>query len=302
MVKRHAEWSTQGFGFDPVAPDTGPFPRREFLEAIWNRAPVGELCLTETESALVPLVLGKSGLAWVGHPDLVDYRSPLGGGAADLIAEVLAKSATGLRYRFDSLPRRAAMVVNQGLEAAGLQARPEHHSVAARLVLPDSYEAYLEQIGKKERHEIRRKRRRFHEDHGTPTLTTTRGAGPGFEAFVEMHRNSGGTKGSFMTGGMEGLFASLAAQDGWRVDLLSGENGEPVAATFAWADVEGFYLYNSAFDREAPGSPGIVLLGMLIERAIQAKCRLFDFLKGEEPYKFRLGATPRPLFKFEGST
>ena len=302
MVKRHADWSTRGFGLDPVALDTGPFARREFLEAIWNRAPIGELCLAENESALVPLVAGESELQWVGHPDLVDYRSPLGGGAADLIAEVLAESPTGLRYRFDSLPREAAMVVSQGLEAAGLSARPEQHSVTARLLLPDSYEAYLEQIGKKDRHELRRKRRRFHEDHGPPTLTTIRGIGPGFEAFVEMHRNSGGTKGSFMTAGMEQLFASLATQDGWRVDLLSGEDGGPVAATFAWADIEGFYLYNSAFDREAPGSPGIVLLDMLIERAIEAECRLFDFLKGKEPYKFRLGAAPRPLFKIEGST
>lgn len=302
MVKRHADWSTRAFDLRPVAPDTGPFPGRGFLEALWNRAPAGDLYLAETEAALVPLVLGATGLQWVGHPDLVDYRSPLGDGAADLIAEVVTMSEAGLHYRFDSLPGEAAEVVRRGLAKAGLATEPEQHAVTARLQLPGSFEAYLERIGKKERHEMRRKRRRFGEEHGGPILTTTRGAGEGFKQFVEMHRSSGGKKSRFMTSEMEALFASLAAQDGWRVDLLSGEDGQPVAATFAWADTDGFYLYNSAFDRKAVGSPGMVLLSMLIERAIQAGCGVFDFLKGDEPYKFRLGATPRPLFRLEGST
>jgi CelD/BcsL family acetyltransferase involved in cellulose biosynthesis len=302
MVNCRVDWSVRAFDLRPVAPDTGPFPRREFLETLWKHTPAGDLWLAENGSALVPLVLDETGLRWVGHSDLVDYRSPLGGEAADLIAEVLTMSSAGLHYQFDSLPAEAADVVRQGLGRAGFNTQPEQHAVTARIQLPDSFEAYLEQIGKKERHEIRRKRRRFREVHGAPAVVTTRGAGEGFEQFVEMHRNSAGTKSRFLSPVMEGLFASLADQDGWRTDLLCGEDGTPVAATFSWADVDGFYLYNSAFDRTSPASPGIVLLSMLIERAIQASCRMFDFLKGDEPYKFRLGGTPRPLFRFEGST
>lgn len=302
MVTCHTDWSTRAFDLDPVAPDTGPFPGRLFLEGLWNLSPHGDLCLAEDEAALVPLVQSEAGLEWVGHPDLVDYRSPLGGEAADLIAEVLTKGPSGLHYRFDSLPGEAADTVGRGLAKAGFDARPAEHAVAARLSLPGTFSAYLDEIGGKQRHEIERKQRRFHEEHGSPLLTTIRGVGEGFEQFVKMHRDSGGDKGRFMTTKMEGWFASLADQEGWRVDLLSGQDGEPVAATFSWADGDGFYLYNSAYDREAPGSPGIVLLTLLIERSIQESYRLFDFLKGDEPYKFRLGATRRPLFRFEGST
>lgn len=301
MVTRHTDWSTRAFGLRPVVSDTGPFPGREFLEALWKHAPVGELCLAESESGLVPLVFDQSGLEWVGHSDLVDYRSPLGDEVPDLLAEVLTTSP-GLHYRFDSLPGAAADVVGEGLAMAGLGAEPEQHAVTARLLLPDSYEAYLHQIGKKERHEIRRKRRRFREVHGAPALVTTHGNGEGFAQFVEMHRNSAGAKGVFMTPGIEEFFAALAGQDGWQVDLLYGGDGRPTAATFSWADADGFYMYNSAYDRTSEASPGIVLLSMLIERAIQATLHTFDFLKGDEPYKFRLGATPRPLFRFEGST
>jgi CelD/BcsL family acetyltransferase involved in cellulose biosynthesis len=285
-----------------VVPDTGPFPGRGFLQALWRYDPHGDLCLSENGSALVPLTVDETGLRWVGHPDLVDYRSPLGAGADDIIADVLTASPAGLHFRFDSLPDGAAEVVHHGLEKAGVTARRERHTVTARLLLPQSYEEYLERIGKKERHEVRRKRRRFREVHGPPALITTRGAGEGFEQFAEMHRNSDGSKGTFMTAAMEDFFASLADQQGWRVDLLCGEDGQPVAATFSWADADGMYLYNSAYDRRSEGSPGIVLLSMLIEQAILLGCLTFDFLKGDEPYKFRLGAEPRPLFRFEGST
>jgi CelD/BcsL family acetyltransferase involved in cellulose biosynthesis len=301
MVTVHADWSSPAFDFSPVSSDTGPFPGRGFLEAIWNHNPVGELCLAESGTALVPLVRDKTSIRWVGHPDLVDYRSPLGDAVPDLIAGVLATSRA-LQYRFDSLPVEAAEVIRLGLGRAGFDVTPEQHAVTARLQLPDSYQAYLSQIGKKQRHELRRKRRRFHEVYGRPALATTRGSGDGFGQFVAMHRQSAGPKGSFMTSDMEQLFASLAEQAGWQIDVLSGEDGRPAAATFSWAGAGGFYLYNSAYDQTSEASPGIVLLSMLIERAIRANVRTFDFLKGDEPYKFRLGATPRPLYCFEGST
>ncbi len=301
MVTPHTDWSTPAFDLAPVAPNTGPFARRGFLEAIWGSAPNGELRLAESRSALVPLVLDETGLGWVGHRDLVDYRSPLGDGGADLIADVMATSP-GLRYRFDSLPAEAADVVGRGLQRAGCDVPRKQHAVTARLRLPGDYEEYLQQIGKKQRHEIRRKRRRFQDVHGSPALITARGSGGGFRQFVELHRSSAGAKGGFMTSAMEVLFASLADQPGWQVDLLCGEDGRPVAATFSYADADGFYLYNSGYDRSSAASPGIVLLSMLIEREIGASRTTFDFLKGDEPYKFRLGAAPRPLFAFEGTT
>ena len=301
MVNRHADWSAPAFQLRPAASLTGPFAGRAFLETLWNHDPAGDLLLVETESALVPLVQGDFGLQWVGHPDLVDYRSPLGEGSEDLVADLMSTSGKGLRYRFDSLPDRAADAVQRGLAKAGLVPQPVQHTVAARVALPDSFEGYLEMIGRKQRHEIRRKRRRFQEEHGPPEVVTWEGTGEGFHQFVDMHRGSGGAKGRFMTAQMEGLFDSLAGQPGWRTDVLYGEDGRPRAAAFGWADSDGFYLYNSAFDRLSTGSPGIVLLSMLIKRAIETGGGVFDFLKGDEPYKFRLGAVARPLYRFEGS-
>jgi CelD/BcsL family acetyltransferase involved in cellulose biosynthesis len=44
-----------------------------------------------------------------------------------------------------------------------------------------------------------------------------------------------------------------------------------------------------------------VLLGLLIDRSIRSGLEVFDFLKGDEAYKFRLGAEPRPLYSLAGT-
>ena len=102
-----------------------------------------------------------------------------------------------------------------------------------------------------------------------------------------------------MTTAMERLFRDLIALPGWRVDLLRIPHAERASATvFGYADEDGYFLYNSAYDPGlAAASPGWVLLGSMIEQAIAEGRPRFDFLKGDEEYKFRLGAEARPLFE-----
>ena len=53
-------------------------------------------------------------------------------------------------------------------------------------------------------------------------------------------------------------------------------------------------LYNSGFDpARAQLAPGIVLLAHLIQDAIERGIPTFDFLRGEEPYKYGLRARRR---------
>ena len=87
------------------------------------------------------------------------------------------------------------------------------------------------------------------------------------------------------------------------MDGLYGDDNRMVAAAMAWSDDSGYYLYNSAFDpAHGDASPGVVLVSMLIERAIEEGLAVFDFLKGDEHYKIRLGAGERQLFVLEGRT
>ncbi len=164
------------------------------------------------------------------------------------------------------------------------------------LDLPDSRDAYLAGLASKQRHEVRRKRRRFVEVFGDATL---RRRSEAFGAFVDLHRCAPGEKGEFMTDPMARFFESLLDR-GFVLDVLETSKGDMVAAAFAYEDDDAYYLYNSAFDPEAYHvSPGVVLVDVLIEQAIEAGKPGFDFLKGDEVYKFRLGARERPLFEVE---
>ena len=118
-----------------------------------------------------------------------------------------------------------------------------------------------------------------------------------------LHRLAEGRKGRFMTPAREAFFRDLAAVPGARVDILAGDAGAPVAAAIGFQDDDAYYLYNSAYDpNHGAVSPGIVMLWMLLESVISSGTAIFDFLKGNEAYKLRLGAEARPLYALEGRT
>lgn len=299
-MNSHRDWTSAGFSLPPVAPVIGPFGLPGFLSTLWENlaSEEAELCIFESDDALAALTIGHGRLEFVGHRDLVDYRSPLGGGAADLFREVVDSVPPGTRILFDSLPEEAVEPIGSGLGELGLDHVVTVHTTAAVLSLPDSFDDYLTSIGKKERHELRRKRRRFEASGGSLDLQRATTDGEAFRRFVDLHRRSDGEKGSFMTDRMERFFAALYALPGWEIDSLVTEAGEVTAAAFGYVDESGYYLYNSAFSPDLRHlSPGQVMLGALIERAIGERRRFFDFLKGEEPYKYRLGATERPLYE-----
>lgn len=293
-------------GTRPVAPLMGPFHGADFHTVLWHHRSLwegGDAATVEvlSDSSGAAAVMRTAGaLAMVGHEDLVDYRSPVGTGA-DLVAETVAKADRGTRFRFDSLPAEAADAMVSALAGADVDSVRAPHTIAAVLDLPDTFDDYMTAIGKKERHETRRKRRRFEAAIGAPRLVTYRQDDAALTRFFRMHRMAPGEKGEFMTPAMMAYFTDLAATDGWRIDGLYGDDNRMVAAAMSWSDENGYYLYNSAFDPSAgDASPGVVLISMLIEQAISEGAIVFDFLKGDETYKFRLGAEERQLYVVEG--
>ncbi len=254
----------------------------------------------EGDGALLPLAATDDGYAFLGERDLFDYHSPLGSGIPELVAEFASSRPAGTGFTLDSLPWEAAELVRKGFSEVGVTVDVAEHDSAAIIDLPNDYEAYMEGVGKKERHEIRRKRRRFEAQLGPPRLTTSTSE-DAFEEFIRLHRAAPGEKGAFMTGPMEGFFAAVRDLATTRLDVLELENGRVVAASMGFAEPGAYYLYNSAYDpAAADASPGIVLLSMLIEQAVAAGVGRFDFLKGDETYKYRLGARRRPLFVVAG--
>lgn len=300
-LRIHDDLDAPALARPAVARRIGPFVTPQFL-AVTAAHTGSQVEVVESDTATLLVERDDTGVRLAGDPDLTDYHSPLGTGVAELVAAFVADLPGGTRVTFDSLPQEAADPIESGLSMAGVPTAREQHEVAAVLDLPASFDDYLAGLSKKQRHEVRRKSRRFAEIAGEPRLVREAGADT-VALFAEMHRRASGEKGTFMTDAMEDHFVALEKATGAVMDVLYTEDGTPAAAAFGFEDDDTFYLYNSAYEADlSDASPGIVLVASAIADAIDRGRTRFDFLKGDEIYKFRLGATERPLYRLEATT
>lgn len=292
--------SAPGLSAPPMASFVGPFVGAPFMEAWHRHRGRGVPHLVADSAGLFPLYERDGVFEFVGDDDVTDYHSPLGDPAPETLGEWLTGLAPGTRYLFDSLPGEVVDVVAKALEHAGSAAEPVQHEITAVIGLPTSYGEYLDGLSKKDRHELRRKRRRFEAVAGSPTIQRVTGPGA-VDTYVALHRMAGGAKAAFMDAANTQFFAALHHDVGAVIDIVTGTDSTPRAIAFGFEDDDVYYLYNSAFDPDSRDlSPGLVLMELLIRQAIAAGRHRVDLLKGDEPYKFQLGATVRPLFAFQG--
>lgn len=263
--------------------------------------------------AIVPLYRksehGRAVLRFVGGIDLTDYLGPIcaPGAHAAVAQELLGWLArAGIEWdEFDAhnlpVPAGFADQLVERADALGFDFDLDQEETAALLALPDSWDAYLAALPSKERHELRRKRRRLEREH--PEACLRRATAETLEAdlktFIEMHRGAQGHKGHFMRPEIATFFARMARSFeplGWlRLDLLE-IGGRAVASTFGFELERTFYLYNSAYEPDAARlSPGLVLVSELVRSSIEQGLEVFDFLRGPERYKYELGAQAVPL-------
>jgi CelD/BcsL family acetyltransferase involved in cellulose biosynthesis len=186
------------------------------------------------------------------------------------------------------LPRLAA--------ARGWSVEDALEAVCPRVALPASWEEYLASLSKKDRHELRRKLRRFQAAGATlrvETLTQPDAVRAGLDDFIRLHTASRQDKREFMTPQMETFFRAMAvALAGYGLVRLAFVelDGVRVAGLLAFDAGEELLLYNSGYDPAlAHASVGIASKALLLREAIAEGRRWFDFLRGAEPYKYDLG-------------
>jgi hypothetical protein len=162
----------------------------------------------------------------------------------------------------------------------------------------------LASLGKKERHEIRRKLRRA-EAVGPVRLTPSRDPTRDLDAFIDLHQRRWGALGLFppTPGGEQSrtFFRCLFDRDGYRPDpaaqlsfLTVGERR--IGAAVSFDDGRTHYYYNAGVDPEARDlSPGVLMVAKLVERALDQGRSRFDFLRGDETYKYEWGAIDEPI-------
>ncbi len=258
---------------------------------------------------VAPLSVEGGTARFLGDPDVCDWQDfavAPGAGAVFCHAVLRHLRAAGIsRVDLEALRPDAAALA--GLERAagdlGFPADREPAGVSVELALPRTWEAFLAGLGRKERHEIRRKLRRLH-GAGAVEYVTVTGAGEvvgAMDVFLALFRASRADKAAFLTPDREAFFRAVAlgmARAGLLELSLLEIDGTPAAATLCLAYRSTTYLYNNGYD---PGfahlSVGLLSKVLSIRASIERGRARYDFLKGAEPYKVRLGGHRMPLFR-----
>jgi CelD/BcsL family acetyltransferase involved in cellulose biosynthesis len=269
-----------------------------FLCVLHNDQPVG----------LLPLKTDGSAATFFGSPDVCDYQDLVaapGQTSAVVAALIKVLRARGIQMLDLNTIRRPSALWD-GLQACtsqDLQIAWEAVEAGYAMDLPASWEEYLQRLKAKQRHEIRRKLRRLHE-YGTiefDTIAPTHLNERDMQQFFSLFTASRADKADFMNPAMRVFFNNLlqgaAAAGVLRLSFLR-INGRPAASTLCFAINDCLYLYNNGYDRTyAPVSVGLLSKVYTIRQGIEEGFRRYDFLKGSEPYKHRLGGRPVAMFR-----
>jgi CelD/BcsL family acetyltransferase involved in cellulose biosynthesis len=224
---------------------------------------------------------------------------------ASAVARWIA-SESPRRVHFEYVPEATPTLdaMEMVLGARGYRVDRSRLVTSPRMSLPDTFETYVQSLGKKERHELRRKIRRVENaTHATFRWAADAERGATLDRFFALHRLSRGEKADFMKPDVERFFRDIAdalAPLGWlRLGVLRAHD-EDAAVLFALAYRGTLALYNAAYDPSlASLSIGIVSHAWAIREAIREHFDTYDLLRGDEPYKYDLGGTDRWLGRLE---
>jgi CelD/BcsL family acetyltransferase involved in cellulose biosynthesis len=217
--------------------------------------------------------------------------------------------------------------------AEGWTINIEREDVCPVATLPTGdIDDFLATLGKKERHEIRRKVRRA-EAHGgirfvesaDPLAASTAPDANGrtdLEIFIDLHQARWGVDGLFPdtpggaqsrlffrrlfelfgTPGEDGASGASTSGDG------AGAGGGSVRLSFQWVGesriaasvhfetADSILYYNAGIDPAYRTlSPGVRMVEGLVRRALETGRTRLDFLRGDEGYKYEWGATDEPI-------
>jgi CelD/BcsL family acetyltransferase involved in cellulose biosynthesis len=166
----------------------------------------------------------------------------------------------------------------------------------------DDIELYLATLGKKERHEIRRKVRRAG-SVGEIRLRVSDDPLVELDGFIDLHQKRWGADGLFppTKGGDQSrvfirrLFELFGPDGGLGLTFLT-VGSRTIAAGVHFETADSLLFYNAGIDPDARAlSPGVVMTYEYIKRALARGLRRFDFLRGDEPYKYEWGAIDEPI-------
>ena len=291
----------------------------DYQKLWWQHLGVGELRILAVYNeadllvGLAPLLLDGFELRTVGCVDVSDYldflvdrdyQDSVYPAIVDYLADQLGD--TWQSTYFCSLPHHSPTRERMLslAEAKGWSAQAEVEEVCPIITLADTWDGYLATVNKKQRHEIRRKLRRA--EGGAETRwfvleTSDALTDTVLDTFIDLHQKSSAKKEDFWNDDLMAFFKALAkrmTELGYLKLYFVEMDGQLTAALLCFDYQNEILVYNSGFDptQFQHLSPGNIIISYSIQHAIDLGRGRYDFLRGDEVYKFRFGAMAEDVF------
>lgn len=249
----------------------------------------------------------------IGCVDVTDYLEVIARrGFEDAVYEALAGWLADHAADFDviylcNIPEESPMLngFTKAIEARPFEVDVRVEDVCPLIQLPDDFRDYVAGLDKKNRHEVRRKLRKAAGSVEWYIVGSEHDLEAEMATFLKLMAASHPEKAEFLEDERNRRFFELmvppVAEKGWLQLAILEAAGEPAAAYLNFDYANRILVYNSGHDPAVHGSlsPGIVLLARLIEHAISCKREIFDFLRGDEPYKYNMGGKDTDVYRIE---
>ena len=170
-----------------------PFVKKEFLDLVNHISDT-------TEEEFDNFSISDSSIVNIGSREIVDYRPSIS------IDSIVIKENNITSINFDSL--HFFQIQNLVKELKYKSAKIKKSDVCVNLTLPASYEDYQKSLTKKNRHELKRKKRKFANEIISSELKDSNNKDI-FNIFISQHRQSKGEKGEVRTKKLETDFKNL---------------------------------------------------------------------------------------------
>jgi CelD/BcsL family acetyltransferase involved in cellulose biosynthesis len=298
-----------------------PFSRYEYLSEWWKTLGGGEwkqatlVLVSATENdqlvGIAPLFIteydGQRALMLVGSIEISDYLdlivreddlSRFLAGLLDFLVSSLTDNWSAIDWYNipDSSPTLAALKTES--ERLGWAHHEEVYHPTPYIPLNGSFDEYLSRLEKKQRHEIRRKMRRAAESGRVRFYVVDKNADietelEGFFHLMIQDPN----KAMFLRDAMRDQMSTTiqaAHEQGYLWLGFLEVDGVKVAASLNFDYKNKLWGYNSGVSRtHMELSPGWVLLAHTIQWCCENNRYEFDFMRGDEEYKYRFGGVNR---------
>lgn len=302
-----------------------PFSRYEYLVEWWRTLGGGEwkdaelLLVSASEQdqliGIAPLFIaeydGARALLLIGSIEISDYLDLIVRETdlprflcelLDFLASLPADTWSALDWY--NLPNASPTLpaLKAESEKRGWTCREEVYRPTPRIPLNGSFEDYLAGIDKKQRHEIRRKMRRAAESGRVRFYIVDGNADiePELESFFHLMVQDP-NKALFLRDAMrDQMSRSLRAAHEYGYLWLGflEVDGVKVAGSLNFDYGNKLWGYNSGVSRDFMElSPGWVLLGHTIQWCCENGRYEFDFMRGDEEYKYRFGGVNRYVMR-----